>query len=405
MNLERINDYIDAWAQVVNVDKQYAAIVKELIPKLIDKYSSIYDNITLEQDNYDKYPIKSKGEKYPIEDFFLNRLLRNVWKFDLGSLYKGDYTPDSLCVSFNEEKIKSQLSKFINKDRKDFTELDLIARKKVIMHEFKKAMQTRFEISSLDLRYRETYKKIIENIKLIKNGKYSHEVHSYEYLRDKDYFGEKESYISTGLHYSETVKGIKTYRDVDGFDNLNEIFNETESLEMAEAVKQTYRVYDNKYYYEIRNMESSNFEITNYGNLIKILLGDSMTFESMYLDANKGFIYFNDEYGDIFKKYFNNDKDAVENLIIQINKIKIDKDLNDHLLLQKVLSECMLKKVKNNIGKISSESLKKELIEFKSHSIWGTNKENREELEHYHILVEARDLIKKNIDEQKSKKV
>lgn len=403
MNIERINDYVDCWAKAVRVPQEYVSVVKELLPKLIIKYTPAFYSVTVEQDSYDKYPIKPKNGTYTLEDFFINRLLRNVWSLGLDSSYKGNYTPDDLCVSFNEESIKLQLAKVINKDRDDFKELDEIARKKVIMHEFEHALQTRFNISSLDLRYRETYKNIIENIKKIKNGKYASEVYDYEYLRDKDYFGARESYISTGLHYSSNIKGVKTYRDVEGFDNLNEIFNETESLEMANARRQSYRIYDKKHYYEIRNMESSNYAITNYGNMIKILLGEKTTFKGMYLDASSAFATFNERYGDIFSKHFNNDKDAIENLIIIINKIKKDGELEDHLFLQEVLSECMLKKVKHNLGKVASQELMDQLRDFKSYCIWGTNKEARLELNHYNILIKAKNLI--NEIEEKSKKV
>ena len=404
MNMERINDYIDCWAKAVKVSKEDVEVVKELIPKLIIKYTPVFKEITVEEDGYDKYPIKPKNGSYSLEDFFLNRLLRNVWNFGQTSSYKGDYTPDDLCVSFNQEQLRIQLAKFISKDRDDFKELDEIARKKVKMHEFEHALQTRFNISSLDLRYRETYKNIIENIKQIKKGEYANEVYDYEFLRDKDYFGARETYISTGLHYSGTVKEIKTYREVEGFDNLNEIFNESESLEMAGARRQTYRVYDKKHYYEIRNMESSNFPITNYGNLIKLLLGDKTTFKGMYLDASNAFKTFNDRYADIFKEYFNNDKDAVENLIIMLDKIKKDDELKDHLFIQEVLSKCMLKKVQHNLGKTSPEILKEELKQFKSYCVWGVDKESRNELNHYHIILKARDLINEQIEKEKNNK-
>lgn len=405
MNIDRINDYVDCWSKAVKVPSEYADVVKELLPKLIIKYTPAYISVTQEDDEYDKYVIKPKNGQYSLEDFFLNRLLRNVWAFGLSSSSKGDYTPDDLCVNFNESNMKIQLAKVINKERDDFKELDAIARKKVIMHEFEHALQTRFEMSSLDMRYRETYKNIIENIKSIKKGKYSEEVYDYEYLRDKDYFGERERYISTGLHYSGTAKGVRTYRDIKGFDNLNEIFNESESLEMAGAKKQIYRVYDKRYYYEIRNMESSNYAITNYGNLIKILLGYKTTFKGMYLDANSAFETFNERYNSIFKQYFNNDKDAIENLIITLDKIKRDNELEDHLFLQEVLAKCLQLKVENNLNKVSKDELNEELKSFKSSCVWGVDKQAREELKHYHILLKIKSLINELEEKEKSKMV
>lgn len=394
MNIERINDYIDCWAKAVKVPDEYVVVVKELLPKLINKYSNLYESIYVSQDNYDKYVIKPKDDKYSMEDFFLNRLLRNVWHFGDDSHYKGDYTPDELCISFNTEKIKLQLAKVMNKDREDFKELDEIARKKVIMHEFEHALQTRFNLSALDMRYRETYQKIINNIKEKKNGKYIDEINSYEELRDKNYFGTRETYISTGLHYSSSEKYKKTYRYMEGFDNLNEIFNETESLEMAGARRQTYRIYENMYYFEIRNLESSNYIITNYGELLKILIGEHNTFKSMYLDPSFAFETFNRAYQDVFEKYFHNDKDAVGNIIEQLNIIKKEDKLENHLLLQKVLAECLLKKIKGNLTIAPLDYMMEEIKKFKTHSLWGVNQPSRETLDNYHILVEARDIVK-----------
>ena len=403
MSNERVNDYIDCWARAVRVPYEYTEIVKELLNKLIDKYSALYESVYLGHDKYDKYVIKPIDGKYSMEDFFLNRLLRNVWHLGNDSAYKGDYTPDDVSVSFNEESIKRQLLKsFIDKPD-NFNEFNNIARKKVIMHEFEHALQTRFNCSSLDIRYRETYKKIIENIKEAKNGIYSDEINTYEELRDINYFGEREQYISTGLRYSSIAKDVRTYREVEGFNNLNEIFNETESLEMADAKRQVCRLYNNEHYFEIRNLESSNFLITNYGDLLKILLGEHTTFKCMYLDPSTCFQSLNKTYGDVFKKYFNNDKDVVENIIEQLNLIKKDKGLENHLLLQKVLTECFLKKVKNNIGIIPIEQLKIECNNFKKNLLWGVNEEALKKLEHYDIIMEARDLIKKK--EEKNKKI
>ena len=78
MNMERINDYVDCWAKAVNVPKEYSDIVKELIPKLIIKYTPAYINVTQREDSYDKYAIKPKNGQYSLEDFFLNRLLRKL---------------------------------------------------------------------------------------------------------------------------------------------------------------------------------------------------------------------------------------------------------------------------------------------------------------------------------------
>ena len=74
MNIERINDYIDAYSRAINITPEVTSILKELIPNLVKKYSTTITSIPVEQDSYDKYVIKPVDGKYSMEDFFLNRL-------------------------------------------------------------------------------------------------------------------------------------------------------------------------------------------------------------------------------------------------------------------------------------------------------------------------------------------
>ena len=67
MDLEKIYDFIDAYSKALQIDDEYKAILKELIPKLVEKYSKIYTKIPVEQDNDNKYIIKPVDGKYSIE--------------------------------------------------------------------------------------------------------------------------------------------------------------------------------------------------------------------------------------------------------------------------------------------------------------------------------------------------
>ena len=52
------------------------------------------------------------------------------------SVEKGGFEPNYMEIGFNMPLIEKQLVGSINTEREDFKELDAIARKKVIMHEF-----------------------------------------------------------------------------------------------------------------------------------------------------------------------------------------------------------------------------------------------------------------------------
>ena len=390
MNIERINDYIDAYSRAINITPEVTSILKELIPNLVKKYSATITSIPVEQDGYDKYVIKPVDGKYSMEDFFLNRLFRNVWEVysKTNSVEKGGFEPNYMEIGFNMPLIEKQLVGSINTEREDFKELDAIARKKVIMHEFEHALQTQYSGKALfDIRY----KRIFEEIRRAKDGKYKDETNEYSESVFRNDYGTQETYTHSGLHYSGKNKDVQTYREVSGFDNLNEIFNETEALDMARARTQVVVRYKNNTYYRIRNVESSNSSITNYGVLLKALLGPKETFIGMYLDPNKMFTEFNKEYNTIFQEAFGNDKSAWENVINQIESIKASDSLEGHLKLDTVLAKCLKLKVESTIqkGNTSPKTLSKmnEIINsFYNNTISSQDKSIRKSMEHIQIL-------------------
>lgn len=381
MNVERINDYIDAYSNAIKIPNKYSVILKELIPKLIEKYSKQFTDIPVSADRYNKYLIKPKDGKYSIEDFFLNRLMRNVWQVNLESSSKGHYDYSDMSVNFNEEKIEGQLRKVIDTSRNDFEELNDIASKKVVMHEFEHALQTQFNNASLDMKYKANYKLIIDEIKKMKHGKYANEINDYETI-NQDPYGNVEYYIHSGLHYSSHNPNIETYREIDGFDNMNEIFNETESLEMAGARIQGQKTYGNSMYYSVRNAESSNMSITNYGFLIKELVGEQETFIGMYFEPERLFKKFNRRYDAIFKEEYGNDKSAWENLIEQILKIKENDQFEDHLKLDKVFARCLTLNAEHD----AAPKIKNQIEQFKTLMISSTDDNIRKNFEHIKVL-------------------
>lgn len=390
MNIERINDYIDAYSRAINITPEVTSILKELIPNLVKKYSATITSIPVEQDGYDKYVIKPVDGKYSMEDFFLNRLFRNVWEVysKTNSVEKGGFEPNYMEIGFNMPLIEKQLVGSINTECEDFKELDAIARKKVIMHEFEHALQTQYSGKALfDIRY----KRIFEEIRKAKDGKYKDETNEYSESVFRNDYGTQETYTHSGLHYSGKNKDVQTYREVSGFDNLNEIFNETEALDMAGARPQVVGRYKNNTYYRIRNVESSNSSITNYGVLLKALLGPKETFIGMYLDPNKMFTEFNKEYNTIFQEAFGNDKSAWENVINQIESIKASDSLEGHLKLDTVLAKCLKLKVESTIqkGNTSPKTLSKmnEIINsFYNNTISSQDESIRKSMEHIQIL-------------------
>jgi len=406
IDIEKINDFIDIYSNTLDLSEEHSNILRELIPSLVEKYKDISPNITTQQDDYDKYVIKPKNGEYSMEDFFLNRLMRNVWGVEstLTASSKGNYDSTTKKIEFNEEKIKRQLSKVLDTSRKDFDELDSNARKKVKMHEFEHSLQTRFDKGVPNYFLKAHYSKLIEQIKSFKGGKYANEIISIEEIEKLNSPQKAENCLTSGIHCTSEYKPKHgdTYRDlINGEDNLNEIFNETEALEMAKCEKmQTARLYEDGSYYPIRNEESSNSDITNYGNLLKTLIGEKETFIGMYFEPDRMFKIFNERYDDIFQKDFGNHKSAWANVVEQINQIKATNRQENHLKLQTTLAKCLEKRIDKTIDEKDAKALAKDVMSFRENCIWSKDKNVRDNLEHCQILGSLKERIEEKAKQE-----
>lgn len=394
MNLEKINDFIDAYSKALQIDNEYTAILKELIPKLIKKYSEMFTSIPVEQDNESKYIIKPVDGKYSIEDFFLNRLMRNVLSLNIGNIgnrEKGGYIDSKQSIDLDIELIDKQLKGVISEQNPKFQEFNHIAKKKVIMHEFEHALQTQFKPEAFVSVFGEkNYEKIFTEVSKIKNGKYKN------LILDNNEFNRRLSECDSSIMFDVKHNGLLD-QDIDHtfYENVNEIFNETEALEMADAKAQDKKVYPDGTYFVRKNNESSNRNITNYGDLIKVLLGKKWTFRGMYFNPREMFQQFNDRYGGIFSEIYGKDCNAWDCMVKQINDIKKTNSQEMHLELQAILAKCFEKKVEHDLQVgIPTEELKTDLMIFKNNSLWNDEKDKRDKMEHIQILKSIREKIK-----------
>ena len=200
---------------------------------------------------------------------------------------------------------------------------------------------------------------------------------------------------------------------------------------MSDAKVQMKYRYNDGTYFNVRNYESSNWMITNYGELTKLLLGDKTTFRAMYVEPDIAIQQFNNRYGDIFKEKYNNDKTAWENLIGNITDIKKQTEFYENKLkplqqvesyskeeiekikslklrsieksnldLQEVLALCFEKKIENSMESAKKEELMEAIEKFKDNSIWSENRDVRNSLKHVQILKSIREKV---IDSDKGK--
>ena len=413
MDKIKVRSFVTAYAEAIELSDESKSILLELMENIITKYEKEIPPIPVSLDPSTAYPIKPINGYYSVEDFFLNRLMRNIWsvseitpqhiKEGFADIHtKGQFDPFLQVVEINTAKKKQQLEKYKMHIHGNYEELSEKAFKKLIMHEFEHGLQTVYP-NDLDMQQRGNYKKIIDRIKKI--AKYSKNVRSYEEIPKE--LGTRNKHISCGALYSSHAEklGIKTYRHVKDSHNLNEILNETESLEMSSYNAGLYRVFRSSgNYFQLRNPESSNSEITNYAFLIKNLLGSTKTFTLMYLNPSKIYTYFNETYGEIFQEMYESDKDGIEILMECLTDIKHTKDESAHLKLTAALTKCMEKKVLMHIDdpSISSDKIIASLKKFESYCMTNDNPDKRTQLEHIRILESIKESVKNR--EKSSKK-
>ena len=142
MNKIKVEKVVDVFCDNLNITNiRYRDIIKELMINIISHYEKCG---VMEIEDKQQYIIKNDNDKYTIEDFFLNRLLFNVTSFEVKD-YGGraDYSDYQRKITINRNKISTLLDKYSNLSFTD--EQKFLAAKKVIMHEFEHALQTKFE--------------------------------------------------------------------------------------------------------------------------------------------------------------------------------------------------------------------------------------------------------------------
>lgn len=412
IRVERIVDIFCNNLQISNI--RYRSIIKELMVNIISKYEKL--GIKEIEDNQE-YLIKKDNNMYSVEDFFLNRLLFNVTNFEVkNNGNRAFFDPNSNSIFLNRGKLSNLLDKFSNYNFTD--EEKFLAAKKVVMHEFEHALQTQYDkgpnINSVT-NYKNLYKKLLEaNMNLNLNPLYDG-----RRIGNKLGKGNKKQSGVMGNENDIYKKYKGTFyleqNDPNYFmeDNLNEIFNESEALLISGSNQNLEIIFPSGNRTKVRNLESSNQLITNYGFILKMLLGEKNTFEGMYQDRNIIINYFNNNYGKIFEEVF---KDHMEKhypnvksfdgwsiLNMAINETKYShengaKEYSEicHLKLNLSFSLCLEKMIKRrlDIGE-TFENAKQMWEEYTNFVVYNKDVEKNKELPHIKVLFDLKEYIKK----------
>lgn len=131
--------------------------------------------------------------------------------------------------------------------------------------------------------------------------------------------------------------------------HLDEIFNEDEALKVTGVDKPQIQ-YDmgNGFSKKVYNYQSSNYKITSYGRMMKIVMGDNLTFKAMYEDSIVAYHFF-DQFKDVSDKVYQG-KPPMFNVLNSLNEIKNKSSLVESQKLDLFLTECLQRRVSHDLN-------------------------------------------------------
>ena len=328
VNIERLKIIIDAWYDYLdkeNIDElekdigmSFKDFVIQILESIYNYYIDIISYIPVESDKNSEYIIKPQNGVYSLEDFLINRLLRNISTITYSEpviISSSEYDHTFGSVTIDKNRLKKDL---------DSTE----QRRKIVAHELLHGLKTQFNDHNV-FRVKEYYS-LKEKLKK----------QIYNVINDFSY---SEGIGQNGLH---SHSGLVRKKDIFNMENIDEIFNEIDAIRFFNDKKMVVAQLEDDVYVVLRNPESSNAFITNYAYIIERLLDKKTLFIGMYFNPDVVINNINKLYNQIFQKNYNSDKTAIEIIIGELSKIKKDPALIDRpLLFLETLHQCLEQKV------------------------------------------------------------
>lgn len=341
MNFEqKLDIVINEIASVYNLNNEQANLVKQNIIKRVKMYRNMSPNFTNDE-------VKIVANSSDIGDFFINRLVTNIRNYDFDQTYnrdntlKGAYTSKNQALYVGNYKFIEDitLDKLKNRIQNVDPEMLRKASLNVFNHELGQALQTSFKgkygnndnkymqlINNLSTKYPNEFKlqATEEGLNTMQKGMIV--TRKDDKSKDARNFYSKNAYIT----------------------HLDEIFNEDEALRIT-GVNQPQFSYDmgNGFSKNIYNYQSSNYKITSYGKMMKIVMGEKLTFKAMYEDSIVAYEFF-DQFKDISDKIYHG-KPPMFNILESLNKIKSESSLNESLKLDLFLTICLQRRVAHDL--------------------------------------------------------
>lgn len=372
MNKEYASKLIDVWLKYVqkedleqlekDIEMPFKNLIIKMLENLYQKYCNDIVYIPVHLDDYSDYIIAPQDNKYTLENFLLNRLLRSVSMII--------YSDESNTI-FPESHYDHDFGEvLIDKDRIQTKTPDVRQKRKIVSHEFLHGMKTQFYDG--DFFGADRYYQMKEELKSIFGSKIN------------DFSGKNSQpnyeYKHCGISYSSRFMK----RNLNGLDvtNLDEILNENDAIGVTKDDYKVPVLLTENCYMILNNPESSNTYITNYSFIVERLIDKETLFTGLYIEPSVFYNAFNSLYTTIFQNYFNSDLKALEILLLQLDIIKKNPtNIEEHTKLLNALYDCIKQKYnfseynemrEKDIGCIGNKGLL-EIIDGKLHPLSTLN--------------------------------
>lgn len=358
INKEKISDFVDVFLENIEIDKNHkhfkyvSNIIKESIYRRIYMYQNI-KYIPKNFDNCTNYLIKPNDNgTYSVEDFFLNRLMMSLGKFNfnsMGEIGLGGYSSDreinlDLDSSYKESMAVMNDQNYANQ----FAVESLV-------HEIGHALQVSFSNSinrGTGFKYlKDNYLNLLNALKTYKDGKYKDLIVDDNKL-DLDGKLQKTDFEGINSHdYSET--GYLNSLNLNTH-NLDEMMNELEATKVAGMTDEKFvfnSIYDGDeksgYYEKVPNIICGYRRWYGISKEIYALVGENTMFKMQYGNSDTALSEFDQKYKDVSQEMFGNDCISPTSIIcFYVNNIeKANRSYKYYVFIHDFLSKCIEKKV------------------------------------------------------------
>lgn len=383
---QKLDIVIREIASVYNLSEGQAILIRQNIISRVEMYKNIHPDFA-----NDETKIVVNGSN--IGDFFINRLVTNIRSYDFDKTYnknntlKGAYTAKDQSLYLGNYKFIEDITRDKLQNRINNVDNETLkkATRNVFNHELGHALQTSFKgkYGNNDNRYMELVSRL--------STKYPNVFR----LQATDEMLTPRQEGMKVIRKDDKSKEARDFYARHAFTtHLDEIFNEDEALRVT-GVDHPQFSYDmgKGFSKNVYNYQSSNYRITSYGRMMKIIMGEEKTFKAMYEDSIVAYEFF-DQFKEISDKIYKG-KPPMFNILYSLNEIKEKKDssLRESQNLDLFFTACLRRKVahdlnKPNLTQDDIDRIKSYISEFKKEMTKNPN------------LVTEQDKIISRIDEK-----